>query len=200
MKQHAVLGFGLLALMLNPPAVKGLEASMVGYMLVQIPGLVAGGYYVGSWLLDRFAPAPVRPRWDPAGIVCLLVAIFTIAYWLLPRNVDAALGDIATSICKWLTLPLLAGIPLALGWRLLHPVAKGFVWANLVSMLGVMSWLYTSAPARLCNNYLEQQQDQLGQGMLLVGIAVAGSRVYAAFAGKPQANDRPDASDTREAL
>ncbi len=188
MKQHAWMGAAMLALMLNPFSVKELEASMLGYMLVQIPGLAAGGYYVGKYLLGVL---PSRWfRWDPGGVCYLLLAIFTIAYWILPRNVDAALNDIATDAWKWTTLPLLAGIPLAVGWRRLHPIVKGLVWTNLVSMMVVMSWLYTSAPVRLCNNYLEQQQDQLGQGMLIAGMAVAGYRVYLAFSGSPKSLGR----------
>lgn len=181
MKQHAWMAAAWLALMLNPFSIRELEASMLGYMLVQIPGLIAAGYCFGKYLL---AALPSRWfRWDPGGACFTLLAIFTIAYWILPRNVDAALNDIATGAWKWATLPLLAGIPLAIGWQKLHPIAKGLVRTNLISMLFVMSWLYTSAPVRLCNNYLEQQQDQLGQGMFIAGLALAGYRVYVAFAG-----------------
>jgi len=198
MKQHVVTGCVLLALMLNPFSVKGLEASMLGYMLVQIPGLVAGGYYLGKGLLSRF---PSRwSRWDPGGIAGLLLSLFTIAYWLLPRHVDAALNDFSTDAWKWVTLPALAGIPLAASWRRLHPIARGLVWTNLISMLGVMSWLYTSAPIRLCNNYLAQQQEQLGQGMLIACLAVAAYRVYLAFAGGPNAKGGQEMSNVRGAI
>lgn len=192
-KKYAAIGLVWLILWLNPLSVKWLESSMVGYMLVQIPGLIAGGYFIGKLLSFRF------PEWgkdfNPGGVPGLLIAIFTIAYWILPRSVDAAINNTIVDVVKCISLPLIAGVPLTRSWRKLNSHVKGFVWANLVAMLFVMGWLYLSAPVRVCNNFLQRQQNLLGEAMLIVGFIIALYFVFQAFVGKENSIFLPDKTD-----
>ena len=66
----------------------------------------------------------------------------------------------------------LAGAPLALAWQRFGPIARGFLWTNVVSMLAVLGWLYMAAPVRVCNSYLASAQ--YDAGLWMVGIALAG--------------------------
>lgn len=188
-KKYLVLGIVLLHLLLNPLSQRWLESSMTGYMLVQIPGLIASGYFLGLAVRSRISA--IWMGWNHGGIPGLFMAIFTIAFWLLPRFVDAALTEPDMEIWKAITLPLFAGIPLAWSWRQLNPLVRCLVWANLLSMIFVMSWLYLSAPVRLCNNFLENQQHSLGTSLFLVGLALAAYWALQAFVGKPKSYD-PD--------
>lgn len=95
-----------------------------------------------------------------------------------------------------ITMSTFLPVPLAWSWPRIHPIIRGFVWSNLVSMLFVMSWLYLSAPVRLCNNFLQQQQSLLGKSSILVGILLAAFLVLRAFTGTGP--DRSDCGDSFE--
>ena len=84
-----------------------------------------------------------------------------------------------------MTLPLAAGVPLGLAWPRVSWLARAFVWANAVSMLGTLGWLYRAAPARLCNYYLLDDQQRLGAVLiaLCVGLGLCG--LLRAFVARP---------------
>lgn len=161
-------GYLLLAV---PPLRGWLEAGMVSHMLVQLPLLVGLGAAAVAWL-----PAGWRRRLDgcnAAGLPLTLLALFSAAYWMLPRSLDAALNAPPMELAKFLSLPLLVGMPLALSWRRLPAIGRGFLWSNLISMLVVLGWLYSAAPVRVCTNYLVDQQQLLGRSLLLLALGLA---------------------------
>lgn len=178
----------LLLILALPPSRALLEGHMAGHMLVQIPLLVAAGAWLGGALPRTWRRA--LAAWNAHGLPGLLLALFTLGVWLLPRSLDAALQEPLVAASKFLTLPLLAGLPLRLSWPSLPTVARGVVWSNLLAMLGVMSWLYLEAPLRVCNNYL--QNDQVVVGKLLLGIlaAVGITLVVRLFMGTGAAPER----------
>ncbi|WP_206609553.1 hypothetical protein [Thiohalobacter thiocyanaticus] len=158
-------------LLATPPLRDWLEAGMVMHMLVQLPLLAGLGV-----LAVRRLPARLRNRLDrcnAAGVPLTLLALFAIAFWMLPRSLDAALNQPAMELAKFVSLPLLVGAPLALSWRRLPAVGRGFLWSNLLSMLVVLGWLYSAAPVRVCTNYLVDQQQLLGRGLLLLALGLA---------------------------
>jgi len=170
-KTQIALGTGLLGLAVLPPVAGWLEASLVRHLLGQYPLLVGGGALIGAALARRG-----RVGWSAAP--ALLAGALALAFWLIPRWVDAAVADTATDAAKVTSLVVLAGLPLGWGWRLAGPVLRGFVWANAAAMLAVMGWLQLAAPSRLCNNYLIGEQVLLGRMLLLLAalmIAVAAS-------------------------
>lgn len=152
---------------------------MVGHMGVQIPLLIVAGWLLGRGLPARFcrAAAPYNGHGVP-GIVLMIVVV---AYWMLPRNLDGALGHTSMELVKFTSLPLLAGIPLALSWPRLALIGRGVIWSNLLAMLFVMAWLYLESPVRICNFYLFNQQTLLGWYCFTAGVILALALVVRAF-------------------
>lgn len=160
-------GPALLALLVVPPLRPWLESSLIGHMLVQIPLLVLAGV-----LLARSLPAAWRARavrLDMYGVLGLLLALFVVAYWLLPRNLDAAVLEAGAGWAKIVTLVLLAGLPLGLTAHRLPLLLRGVLWIKGTAMFFVMGWLYREAPDRLCNAYLLGEQQLLGNLALVAG-------------------------------
>ena len=164
------------------PAGGWLAATMVGHVLVQIPLLVLIGYVLGKSLEHRLE------RWlsllNAGGIAGVLMATFAIAFWMIPRWLDASLVSTSIAGAKYLSLVLLAGMPLALSWRRLHPIARGVVKIEFLAMLFRMGWLYLISPDRFCNNYLLTDQIWLGRALIVVGIALSITWLIPIFFGE----------------
>ena len=177
----AFAGASLLLGLATPLARSALESSMVGQMLVQMPLLAMIGAACATAM-----PAHWRrsiDAWNGGGRPGLLLASLGSTYWMLPRALDAALASAAVEAAKFVSLPLLLGVPIGLSWPKLNPIAKGFFLANLISMLGVLGWLYREAPVRLCNYYLVDQQVIAGNALIAIAIATAGAWFAWALAG-----------------
>lgn len=153
------------------PAGTMLEATMTGHVLVEIPLLVAVGVVLGA----RVEPSlwRVLVPLNSGGIPGVLIATFALAFWMIPRWLDAALSDPVVAFAKYVSLPVLVGMPLAWSWRRMHPIARGVVKIEFLSMLFRLGWLYLISPERLCNNYLLGDQLWLGRGFLVVGVALS---------------------------
>lgn len=153
------------------PAGAWLEATMTAHVLIEIALLVAVGFVLGAWLEPRLARA--LEACNGGGIPGILLAAFALAFWMIPRWLDAALTDSAVAAAKYASLPLLVGAPLAWSWARMHPVARGVVKVECLAMLFRLGWLYLISPERLCNNYLLGDQVWLGRGFLAVGVALS---------------------------
>lgn len=143
-----------------------LVADPVSHILVQLPllGLV-------GWLAFP-AAAGWSWRWAAGGFAPLLFALFGLAYWMLPRVIDASVSEPAMLLAKFVSLPAI-GAAVALGWRRAPPMLRGFVKAQTISMAGFMAFLFTHSPVRLCNNYLIADQWRLGESFLWLAIGLA---------------------------
>jgi hypothetical protein len=166
--RNALILGAFYSLLATPAARDWLEASMSRHMLVQMPLLVIIGI-----IACRLLPL----QWQKATVLgvggawpCVIVAMFASSYWMLPRALDAALTDPLAEVAKFLSLPLLVGFPLALAWRRLTLIGRGFVWTNFFSMLAVLGWLYIAAPVRVCNSYLVNDQENAGWYMVIGAI------------------------------
>ncbi|WML38214.1 hypothetical protein RCG19_13375 [Neobacillus sp. OS1-2] len=164
MKRNILIGLGLVAILSIPQVRTSLVDTMIGQMIIQIPLLALAGYFLGSGFRKDDS------EYNSLGIPGLLIVLFASIYWLLPRSLDAALNSSVFEILKYVTVPLLIGLPLAWSWGKLPGTVKGVVWANVISMLFVMGWLYANAPIRLCNNYLIGQQNQLGTTLMVLSL------------------------------
>lgn len=60
---------------------------------------------------------------------------------LLPVMLDRAIGDPVVDLAKFVTLPLLAGLPLGLSWRRMPGLGRAFVWANFIPKIGAVGGL-----------------------------------------------------------
>lgn len=147
-----------------------LESNPITHDLVQKPALALAGW-VACYTIERRWPAIGAVSWNRGGTTGVLIASFTSAFWMLPRSIDWSISDSAGEVAKFITLPLLMGGPLLLSWRRLPGLARCLIITHLISMLLCLSWVYSTAPQRLCSSYLLSQQQQYGEAMLwLAGI------------------------------
>ncbi len=180
---RGTMGVGLLALLALPPVAAWLEATLSRHLLVQIPLLAVSGYLLGP-VIGRLRPRGLLGGYNAGGVPGALLAMFVVSFWMLPRSLDAVLDDSFMELAKFVSVPVFIGIPFALSWHKLHAVAKGFIWANLISMLAVLGWLYLASPVRLCNYYLLDQQHVLGWAMLALAAGIAVFQVGGAFVSR----------------
>jgi hypothetical protein len=192
--RHGRLGVTTLYLLLATPAARSwLEASMTGHMLLQIPLLTAIGIMSSRLLPERWQNSLLAAV--GGAIPCVLTALFASSYWMLPRALDAALTDPLVEIAKFLSLPMLVGLPLGLAWKRLHIIGRGFVWTNFISMLAVLGWLYIVAPVRLCNNYLVDQQGRAGWWMVTLSLLLFAWWLGTLFVGGSPAAGESDTAN-----
>ena len=158
-----------------------LESRLASHVLVEIPLLVAVGFVLGR---------SIEPCWRKAleplnggGIPGILLVTFALAFWMIPRWLDASLQEPAVAAAKYVSLVALAGMPLAWSWRRLHPIARGLVKIEFLAMCFRLGWLYLISPDRLCNSYLLDDQVLLGQGFLVLGVALSITWLYPVFFG-----------------
>ena len=157
----------LVLVLLVPPVRHALEATMTAQMLVQIPLLVAAG-----WLLSRAFPARLLARverWNHRGITGLVLATTAATFWMLPRSLDAATNHPLMVATKYLSVPLLIGLPFAVSWPRMGFVVRGMFLVEFVASFFRLGWLYLISPIRLCNNYALNDQQRLGGYMLAMG-------------------------------
>ena len=156
--------------LLAPPVRHRLEATMTAQMLVQIPLLVAVG-----WLLSLAIPERVltrADRWNHRGIAGLVLVTVVAAFWMLPRSLDAATSHPMMAAAKYLSVPILIGLPFGVSWPRMTFVVRGVFLAELVATFFRLGWLYLISPIRLCNNYALNDQQRLGEYMLAIGGGV----------------------------
>jgi len=145
-----------------------LERSLVGHAVAQL-GLLA----LSGWLLGRWHDASCRR--SRASAAELVLAAFTVALWMLPRSLDAALRDASWEAAKFISVPLLVGVPAARAWLHLPTIVRGLLWANILSMLITLGWVYWTAPTRLCNSYLLAEQFMLARAFWGLAALIAAS-------------------------
>jgi hypothetical protein len=178
-------GVGLIGalylLLATPPARAWLEATMSAHMLVQIPLLAALGFIACRLLTPRRQKALLAAA--GGALPCVVLATFASTYWMLPRALDEALASPLVEAAKFVSLPALVGVPLALAWRRLGAIGRGFIWTNFISMLAVLGWLYIAAPMRVCNSYLVDQQESAGWLMVKVALLLFAAWLASLFIG-----------------
>ncbi|HEY8011579.1 MAG TPA: hypothetical protein VIE67_11355 [Rudaea sp.] len=143
---------------------------MTAHMLVQIPLLVVVG-----WLLVPVLPARVAATtayWNHRGITGLVLATLAGAFWMLPRALDAAITDPLVDAAKYLSIPVLIGLPFGLSWPRAGFIVRGVFLLEFIATFFRLGWLYLIWPDRLCNNYLLGDQQRLGHYMVLIGAAL----------------------------
>lgn len=164
-------GFAAWAMLALPPVRAALESEMALHMIVQLGSLFLIGVVIGSAL------RPAEPAFvceaDWLGLPCISLSFLAASIWMIPRALDGALANLSIEAAKFLSLPLLAGLPAAWGWPRLPALARGFVAANAISMMATVGALYVMAPARLCQFYRIDQQGTAGLA-LIAGSCVAG--------------------------
>ncbi len=148
------------------------ETSMTFHMAVQIPLLVLLGILLGRYLKQRCATTMFQ--WIRRyRATLLLLALFILGSWMVPRLLDTALHQPVIAIAKWLTLPL-AGVALQLSWRQLPVVLRGVLHLEAVASLLRLGWLYLQAPDRYCVSYDLDDQQTLGYVLIIYAVLYGG--------------------------
>jgi hypothetical protein len=159
----------------------GLRASLTAlmslHMLVQIPLLVLAGLFAeqawrGAHAL-RGSAGPARPAvrwsWNEYGLPGLLLVSLVGACWMIPKALDDALVDWRVAAFKYLGLPV-CGWVLRASLRHSNVVIKLFFLGNFCWMSAIVGMVYLDQPIRLCNAYLQGDQDWSGRGLIALAI------------------------------
>jgi len=165
------------------PSRVALESDMAVHMTLQVPLLIGIGVLlagaVRAWEPDWLAEA------DWLGIPGILTVVFGTSFWMLPRALDGALADPWVDAAKFLSLPLLAGLPLGLSWRRMPALGRAFIWANFIPKLAAIGGLYLAAPERLCAYYRLDQQTEAGWMLIILAIVLGTLWFIVVFVGRP---------------
>jgi hypothetical protein len=159
-----------------------MESVMIIHMHMQMPILVFAGFLGARFFQLRFPR--FFEKWNGNGIPGILLFIIMVSYWTIPRAMDDALTSQGTEVFKFISLPIMAGIPLRDSWKKLKPVVKNLIFYFFIAMFTVMGWLYIETPVQLCNNYLVIDQITLGWGFVTTAICIVVYLLYSAFVDK----------------
>ncbi len=175
-----------LSLLALPAMRHVLEASMTRQMLVQFPLLLLSGFSLAGSLPRVWRAA--AGRWNRHGISGLFAAAMLLAILMIPRLLDLALTDIRIELAKWLAL-LVCGAAVRLSWRPAGLVMQGFFLGNVLPMMAVIGYLFDSSPVRLCNAYLIDDQEGLGQKLVWIATVIGLTWLVSVFRKLMQTND-----------
>lgn len=184
-RRRIVAAVVILLMTVPPPLAQWWEGAMVRHMLGQYPLLVLAG----ALLVPPDGRAG-RDAGQAGAVAAILVTVFCISFWMIPRWLDAAVNSYGVDLVKMTTLVLLAGIPAGWAWPRLAPLARAFVLAQLASMFGILGTIYLVAPVRLCNNYLVDEQTILGRSAIIVALGIVIAGLVAALRGRGIAGPR----------
>jgi hypothetical protein len=158
-----------------------LTALMSLHMLVQIPLLVLAGLFAEqAWHVARTGraarggavpAAPVRWSYNEYGMPGLLFVSLVGAGWMIPKALDDALVDWKTAAFKYLGLPVCGWI-LRASLRRSNVIIKLFFLGNFCWMSAIVGMIYLDQPIRLCNAYLQDDQDWSGRGLIALAIVL----------------------------
>ncbi|HET8596410.1 MAG TPA: hypothetical protein VFM22_01485 [Castellaniella sp.] len=184
-----------------------LTALMSLHMVVQIPLLVLGGVFAElAWHLGSapaVPPAPadageaaasprraamwrptsgrrIRWTWNAYGIPGLLFVSLAGGAWMIPKALDDALVDWRVAAFKYLGLPV-CGWLLSASARRANVVIKLFFLGNFCWMSAIVGMVYLDQPIRLCNAYLQDDQDWAGRGLIALAIVLPSCWLLAAL-------------------
>lgn len=175
-----------------------LERTMWLHMLVQIPLLIASGVIANGVIASR----TISPeswwsrRWNRQGMSGLVLAAGGVAFWMIPRWLDAAVEHAGVDVAKALSLWAI-GVLGARSWRAAGGIVQLFVLGNMAWMTASVGLLLVDAPTRWCVNYGTSDQMVTGYGLLVVTLAVVVKALLRASVALPSrtAPDTPLSAD-----
>lgn len=162
-RMQGLAGLAVVAVAATPPARGLLEGSMALHMLVQVPLLVLAGYWLSAALPVRFRQT--LQSFNAQGITGWALASLVLAFWMLPRALDAAVALPAVDAAKFAVL-LLAGLAIRLSLAASGTVVQLFFVGNWAWMTATVGLLYVETPERLCNAYLSADQATTGYALV----------------------------------
>lgn len=145
-----------------------IEKSLLLHVLFGVPVLIGIGIVFGVYI-NKYCSQTIDII-NYAGIPGIVLATFTIGFWMIPRWLDASINDEYIGLIKYFSLTMLVGLPLSLSWKRLPIIAVGVVKIEFLAMLFRIGWIYEISPVRLCNNYLLFEQQLLGTSFIYIGL------------------------------
>ncbi len=146
---------------------------------MQMPLLIITGFLFARLFQLRFPR--FFEKWNRNGIPGIILFGVIVTYWTMPRSMDEALTTQGMEVFKFISLPILAGVPLRDSWKKLKPIVKNIVFYFFIFVFFGMGWLYIDSPVQLCNNYLIIEQITLGWGFITTAICMVIYLIYVAF-------------------
>ena len=144
-----------------------LEADMARHMVIEFPLLLIAGAATGRAMDERFG-AQIGCC-NQMGLVGFVFAAITLAYWMIPAALDAALRDEWMAVGKYVSL-VVSGALLWSSFTVAPLAVQVFFVGNFAWMTATVGLIYQSAPQQLCLNY--RADAQLAAGESLVALAV----------------------------
>lgn len=149
------------------------------HMLVQIPMLVLSGALLQRALVyqgwgNRSAFQPFLRLYyhcNELGLPGLILVSFVGAYWMIPKALDDVLLSPSLALTKYIGL-VLAGIVFQESWSRSHLVIRLFFMGNLCWMMAIAGIIYQENPERLCNFYLQSDQEIAGIGLVVMACVL----------------------------
>ncbi|QHE53836.1 hypothetical protein [Pontibacillus sp. HMF3514] len=178
MKQ-SLIGLLLFIILSLPPVVTLLESIMIVHMHMQMPLLVIAGALFGRYFQIQFPH--FWEKWNGNGVPGITLFVIIAVYWSIPRTMDDALTYPSVEVFKFMSLFLLAGVPLYDSWKRLKVTLKKSVFILFTILFLGLGWLYLNATQQLCNNYLLIDQITLGWGSAAMGVCLAIYLLYTTF-------------------
>lgn len=153
-----------------PPGRSMIEQSMTWHMVVQMPILFAGGWFLmdGGWNLTKRS----QSSWNQFGLTGFIAAQLLITYWMLPISIDRAVVMPQVDVFKLLSL-LASGALVKTSISRSPAVLQLFFVGYIVSMLITTGVFLAATERRLCNAYSMESQLSAGYGVVALGIALA---------------------------
>lgn len=162
-----------------PPGRRLIEQSMVWHMVVQMPMLVAGGWWLAGTAIKnqsshRFAD------WNRYGLTGFISSQLITAYWMLPLAIDRAIVLPGADALKLVSL-LASGAMLKASFERSPAVLQLFFVGYAVSMLMSVGVFLATTDRRLCNAYSLDSQSTAGNGVMALGIALGSAWAWRLF-------------------
>ena len=153
-----------------PPWRSLIEQSMTWHMVVQMPILFAGGWFLmrGGWDITKTSLG----SWNQFGLTGFIAAQLIITYWMLPISIDRAVVMPQVDVFKLLSL-IASGSLIKTSISRSPAVLQLFFVGYIVSMLISTGVFLATTERRLCNAYSIESQLSAGYGVVALGVALA---------------------------
>lgn len=147
-----------------------LEANMARHMLIELTVLVIAGAGLGSAIPKRLDM--LIGRCNQLGLSGFVLASLTLAYWMIPAALDAAVLHGPVNAAKYTSL-IVCGALLPSSFRAGPLAVQAFFVGNLGWMMATVGLIYQNNPQQLCVNYLVDEQSAAGEGLVAAAVIVA---------------------------
>lgn len=169
MKQFSY-GLALVLFLAIPPVRDLLESIMAMHMHMQMMLLFVAGLLMAPFF-QKYC-APIFDKYNKTGLPGVVLFFIILIYWMLPRTMDEALEIWYVELFKFISLPLLAGVPLRDSWPKLKEAAQVIYFIILGVIFSMLSYLYVFSESTLCNNYLMVDQKTVGWGFMFLAVSI----------------------------